>query len=37
MFQECTNRLYLYVKFEALTTYRDGDINQIGWKLAYLR
>ena len=28
MFQECTNGLYLYVKFEALTTYRDGDINQ---------
>ena len=28
MFQECTNGLYLYVKFEALTTYKDGDINQ---------
>ena len=28
MFQEGTNGLYLFVKFEALTTYRDGDINQ---------
>ena len=34
MFQKCTNGLYLYVKFEALTTYRDGDINQNRMKIS---
>ena len=29
MCQECTNGLDLYVKFEALTSYRDGDINGV--------
>ena len=28
MCQECTNGLDLYDKFEALTPYGDGDINQ---------
>ena len=34
MFQEGTNGLFLYTKFEVLTIYNYGDINQNMAKIA---